>query len=666
MIVRIDIATRDPAPTKEGAPDYEILRGRFHGELDPHDPRNAIITDIAYAPLNAHGRVEYSATFAIAKPVDMTQASGALLYDAPNRGMGWMGTGPDGHIRLNWMEADVDGHVRVVSGWQGDMPPVPDFQLADVPVARGGQGESLTGPVLVRFTDMPAGATTLPLADGLVVPVPRPVPVTLDTSAAQLLRLKANDLPPVPVASEDWAFSDCAKTAFPGEPDPGKVSLRHGFDPDCSYVLVYEAKDPKVLGIGFAATRDLVSFLRYDAADAEGTPNPIAKSINWTIASGISQSGNFLRSFLHLGFNAGEDGRIVFDGMNIHVAARHVPLNIRFGLPGGAANLFELGSEGVLWWTRYEDHVRGRGVTSLLERSRAAGVCPKVVETFGAAEIWGLRMSPNLVGTDAAADLALPDNIRRYYFPGVTHAGSFMGGFMPEGDPYFPGMPKSVLAGNPNPVAETMRAVGKMLLAWVTKNTEPPASCYPTLAGGDLVEPTASAMGWPAIPGASVPDGKLNEFLEYDVGEQFHHDDLSGIATRQPPEIRKIIPSLVPRVNADGNEMTGIPSVQHLVPLGTYTGWNERAEGYGKGKGCGFFGGFIPFSATKAERLAKNDPRLSLEERYGSHEGFAARVRAVAAERTAAGWLLPEDAEKLIRQAKESSVLKTPHPAGAL
>jgi hypothetical protein len=165
-------------------------------------------------------------------------------------------------------------------------------------------------------------------------------------------------------------------------------------------------------------------------------------------------------------------------------------------------------------------------------------------------------------------------------------------------------------------------------------------------------------MGWPTIPNAPTPGGKLNAFLDYDVGDRFNYDDLSGVVTRQPPAIRKVIPSLVPRVDADGNEMVGVPSVQHLVPLGTYTGWNERAEGYGKGKSCGFFGGFIPFARTRAERLAAQDPRPSLEERYGSHQGFVEQVRAVAAERVAVGWLLPEDAEKLVKEAEASSVLK--------
>lgn len=662
MIIRLDIETRKPAPAQPGAPDYEILRGRFHGELDPRDPRNAFITDLASAPVNAQGRVEYSATFSIAKPLDMRLASGVLIYDVPNRGMGWMGTGPDGHVRLDTMAADPDGHIRVVSGWQGDLSPAPGFQTASVPTARGPGGVSLTGPVLVRLADMPAGAATLPIADGLAFPVPRPPPVSLDTRRAQMLRLEADDRPPAPIDAADWAFADCAQAPFPGEPSPAKVSLRGGFDPAYTYVLAYEAKDPKVLGIGFAATRDFNAFLRHGAADQAGSANPVAGAVNWAIAAGVSQAGNFLRSFLNLGLNADLQGRIVFDGMNTHVAARQLPLNVRFGLPGGAAHLYELGSEGTLWWTRYDDRTRGRGVSSLLDRCLASNTCPKVMETFGSAELWGLRMSPNLVGTDAKADLPLPDNVRRYYFPGVTHYGSFKGGFSLDGDQSFPGMPKCTLAGNPNPLGETMRAAMKMLVAWVKDAKEPPPSCYPTLAAGDLVEPTAAAMGWPAIPDAPTPGGKLNVFHDYDVGDQFIYPDLSGVVTHQPPVVRRILPSLVPRVDADGNETVGIASVQHLVPLGTYTGWNQRAEGYGRGGGCGFFGGFIPFAKTRAARLAAQDPRPSLEERYGDHQGFVERVRAVVAERLAAGWLLPQDAEALIRQAETSAVLEDEAP----
>jgi hypothetical protein len=155
-----------------------------------------------------------------------------------------------------------------------------------------------------------------------------------------------------------------------------------------------------------------------------------------------------------------------------------------------------------------------------------------------------------------------------------------------------------------------------------------------------------------------VPDGKINGLLDYDYGPDFDYPDLSGVITRQPPAIRRAIPSLVPRVDGDGNEVGGgVPSVQHLVPLGTYLGWNVLARGYGAGGDCGFAGGFIPFATTKAERLAKGDPRLSLEERYGDHAGFVARVKAVAEQRVREGWLLADDAARLVAEAQASTVL---------
>ena len=141
------------------------------------------------------------------------------------------------------------------------------------------------------------------------------------------------------------------------------------------------------------------------------------------------------------------------------------------------------------------------------------------------------------------------------------------------------------------------------------------------------------------------------------MGEGFRYRDVSGQISRQPPAIRGTIPSRVPRVDADGNETAGVPSVQLQVPIGTYLGWNVQSAGFGKGGGCGFFGGFIPFAKTRAERMAVGDPRLSLAERYGDHAGFVAKVRAAAARQRAAGWLRDEDADRIISQAQSSQVL---------
>ena len=639
-LVRIQIDKVAPAAPAAGGRPYEIVSGRFFGELDPRDPHNRIITDLTGAPRNARGRVEYSATFAIARPVDPNQASGVLFYDVPNRGNFILGPDPF-------------GHVRVVSGWQGDLPEDVGLQTAHVPVARGQGGRPLTGPVLARFQDMAAGTTTLPIVGSIGRPTPRPPPLTLDTRRARLVR-QAPGGAAQEIAAGDWAFADCAPTPFPGKADPTRICLKQGFDPALAYTLTYVGKDPKVLGIGFAATRDLVGFLRHAARDDAGHPNP-ARAIRWAVASGTSQSGNFLKSFVNLGFNADEAGRIVFDGINPNIAARQVPLNLRFGVPGGAARAYEPGSEGVLWWSRYDDRTRGRGPGSLLDRCGASHTCPKVVETFGSAEFWGLRMSPGLVGTDAKRDVPLPDNVRRYYFPSVTHGGSWTGGFPVAGDPAVPGCR---LVGNPNPSKESLRAAQAMLVAWVRDGVQPPPSRYPTLRDGDLVAPSARAMGWPAWPGAPSPDGKLNPMPDYDFGRGFQARDVSGVARLQPPRLRRMLPSLAPRVDADGNETAGVPSVQLQVPLGSYLGWNEATTGLEAGQGCGFIGGFIPFARSRAERLAAKDPRPSLEERYGDHAGFVARVREVVQRQARAGWLLADDAARLVDEAERSDVLR--------
>jgi hypothetical protein len=217
-----------------------------------------------------------------------------------------------------------------------------------------------------------------------------------------------------------------------------------------------------------------------------------------------------------------------------------------------------------------------------------------------------------------------------------------------------------VLRGNPNPSIETLRVAQRLLVAWVKDGKLAPPSRYPTLANGDLVAPESAAMGWLAIPGAPTPDGKLNAFDDYDFGLSFHKADVSGAVSRQPPLVRRKLPSLVPRVDSDGNETSGLPSVQLQVPLGTYIGWNVKANGFGAGGGCGFAGGFIPFAGTRAERLAVGDSRPSLEERYGDHAGFVARVREAVGRQQAAGWLLPDDAARILGQAEMSSVLRGP------
>ena len=648
-VVRIEVEHRE-SPAFAGKSfgavgQYQILTGRAFGELDPREPWNAIINDLSLAPLNRRGKVEYSATFTLILPVDPETASGVLLYEVANRGRS--------PLRLRGFTDDLNsGHALLSSGWQGDLEPRPNIETITVPVARNADGSPITGPVLARLSDLPPGANTASLAAGYAGLLYQH-PATLDTSTALLTRQASDDGEVIPIPAADWAFADCTKTPFPGQPDPTKVCLNGGFDPALLYQVVYTAKDPLVLGIGLAATRDIVSFFRYSERDDNGNVNPLARQIQRAIAFGTSQSGNFIKTFLNLGFNQDEAKRIVWEGANPNIAARQNPLNFRFAIPGGAAGLYEPGSEGVLWWSDYHDEVRHRDTAGLLDRCRATHTCPKIIETFGASEFWGLRMSAGLVGTGADADIPLPPEVRRYYFPGVTHGGG-SGGFAVA---TWSGGP-CVLPANPNSTMETMRALRRALIDWVVKDVPPPESRYPRLDRGDLVPPTQAAMEFPAIAGAPLPNNMMNPFWDYDFGPDFHYNDLAGAISRQPPRIRGTIPMLVPRTDADGNEVSGVGSVLHQAPLGTYLGWNVTASGYRKGRSCGFMGGFIPFARTRAERLASGDARLSLEERYGTHQEYVARVKAAADGLVKQRLLLADDAARLVREAEASSVLR--------
>jgi hypothetical protein len=637
-VVRLVVEKREAFANQGRA--YEKLTGRFFGELDARHPLNAVITDVEHAPRNTRGLVEYSATFTILKPVDMVGATGILVYQVPNRGRA--------NIEGGGYFADfrARGHVLVASGWQADIQPGAGIETLVTPVARHADGSSITGPVMARVADAPAGSTTQPIIRGRVTGTA--TPASFDTTKATLTRRASEDGSRVPLRADEWAFADCSKTPFPGTPAPDRLCLKGGFDPAYLYELTYIAKDPPIHGVGFAATRDLIAFLRQGSAG-----NPLGGSIRHTIAQGNSQSGNYLRSFLTLGFNQDEVGRRVFDGMNPNIAARQLAMNIRFGAPSGAAEMFEPGSEGVLWWSDSADPARGRQTGGLLSRCQATETCPRIVETFGSAEFYSLRLSPNLVGTRADRDIPLPANVRRYYSPSVRHGGG-PGGFSVD----VKVDPCCALAPNPNPSADTNRALMHALVDWVAKDTPPPPSRYPRLDRGDLVPPTQAATGFPLIPGVSLPDGVIVPFFEYEFGPGFRNADVSGVVSLQPPVVRQTLPMLVPRVDADGNEVAGVRSVLLDAPLGTYTGWNPIARGFFKGDIQALGGGFIPFAKTKAQRLASGDPRPSLEERYGTHDAYVSRVKAAAARAVAERFLLQDDADRLVAQADQSSVLR--------
>lgn len=675
---RADVTRIVIDPTKSAIPayggrsfgsggQYQRLVGLAYGELDPQSPRNRLIQDIELAPRNASGKVEYVASFSVIAPLDASRASGLLFYEVVNRGNEGTqrflaGGAEDGEQFLM-----SRGAVILRSGWQGDIPADDPGNWGGktysikVPIARHPDGTVITGKILHEFVNV--SGSTAPLVV-LQRRVPY-LPASLETAQARLtstpsLTNEGKTGPVTTIGSGDWAWADCSATPFPGRPDPTNVCLKHGFNPSLLYRLIFTAKDPLVLGIGFAATRDLVSFFRRSKAGPSSVDNPIAGKITRVIAMGSSQTGQFVRTFIHLGFNQDESGQIVWDGAMPNIAGRQLALNVRFALPDGTATHSVPDGQGPLWWSAWKDSLRGRQAAGLLDRCQATNTCPKIFETFGAAEFWGLRMTPGLVGTTARADIPLPGNVRRYYFPGTTHAGG-PGGFNAVAEPPPTSMMGScTLPPNPNPESDTLRALVLALDDWIVRGTAPPESRYPRLTDGTLVEATRRAMGFPQLAQVPFVDHFANPQFDYDFGRNFLDADVSGVISKLPPETKHVLPALVAKVNADGNEVVGVASVLHQVPLGTYLGWNITSAGFFKGQRCAFVGGFVPFATTAAERLATHDPRPSLEERYGTREEYVKRVGAAARTSMTERHLLPEDADRLIEQASKGPIFRPP------
>lgn len=663
-VARIAIESRT-SPAFDGqsfgeAGQYEVLAGRAFGELDPKLPQNAVIQDIQLAPKNARGMVEYTTTFQLVKPIDMSKSSHLLWHDVPNRGG-----------RLTIVPAErMTGDIGLSSGWQGDnagtTAPAANNDFVAVPAAKNPDGSAISGKVLGRILNA-SGKDSRPM---IVHSNPVPYrPASLDTAKASLTTHASETIDGVVgatamIPASDWAWAKCtAAQPFPGTPDPTQICLKYGFDPALLYQVVFVAENPPILGIGFAAFRDMAAFFRNAEKDDAGTANPVAGGVAYAITRGVSQSGNYIRAFLHLGFNQDEAGRQVYDGAWPIIAGRRVSLNTRFAMPDGVLKLYEPGSEGPQWWGPWPDPVRGLPTAGILDRCAATKTCPKIIEHFGAAEVWGLKLTPEWVGTAADADIPLPDSVRRYYIPSTQHGGG-AGGFTvtPAAAPACPstGYGEGLLPANPVPHAQTVNAIRVHFRNWVMKGTPPPPSRYPTLASGTLVDPTRAAMGFPAIPElpADAPTGLINPVLDYDFGPEFNYVDGSGVQTLVPPTVKRAIKMKVPKVDADGNELGGVPVVLRDAPLGTYLGWNITAGGFHKGKICNYAGGMIPFAKTRAERMASSDPRLSLEERYGSHAGYVQAVQTAADKAIAEGFLLPADAKALVAAADASNVLR--------
>ncbi|HEY3908541.1 MAG TPA: alpha/beta hydrolase domain-containing protein [Stellaceae bacterium] len=610
---------------------YVRIKGVARGELDPEAPENRVIADLGKAPRNARGMVEYETDFFILRPAEPKPAGGILVYDVTNRGrkviLG----------RLDEAAGDADtnnprtardvglgfslgrGYSLVWSGWDSGAPRANNGMTARLPAALEGGA-----PMVRRIRDEFHIGTRAPGA-GDVVRLNYPA-VSTDRRKARLVVRDCERDAPAEIAAEGWEFVDNRSIRL--------LPAGTRFAPYKIYEIWYEATGSSVIGVGFAATRDLVAFLRYERAGTQGTPNPMVadgtagSGIDHALAFGISQAGRFLRHFLELGMNDDGHRRRVFDGVMSHVAgAGKVFANHSFAMPGRTAtqhedrlypeNWFPFGNAPATdpFSDKTEAILKGRPTD------------PLMIEVNTATEYW--QKGASLVHTDPAGrgDAELPPTARVYMLAGTQHGGG------PGTDPS-PG--PCVNPRNPHSASPALRALFVALEEWVTTGTAAPPSRVPSIAQGTAI--TAEAVTMPKVAGFAVAPGANR------IGPPVDWVD-------PPARLDNFYDTRVSAVDADGNEVAGIRLPPIAVPLGTYTGWNVyRAQ---PGELADRDGSLIPFARARREREAAGDPRLSLEERYVSREDYVAKVKAAAEALVAERLLLPADAARYVAVARE-------------
>jgi hypothetical protein len=671
------IVTSRESPTFEGISfgavgQYERIVGIAKGELNPDDPLNAGIVDIGKAPRNARGMVEYDVDIFILKPVDLSKGNGRIFYDVLNRGnklaVGFFNSGyfaglGHGSIRSNDPRLAGDagngflmryGYTVVWSGWQPGYP----FSGGDAsgsridagsgrmsgrfPVATNSDGSPIVGLSREEFI---VGSNASPFVVNLTYPAANLNPA----NATLTVREKQADARQSP-AGMSWKYVDEWRVQITRPSSPA-------FDGGAIYEFIYPAKDPNVAGIGLASLRDVNSFLRYHVMDDARDPNPLAPggklAIERAMIYGASQSGRFLRDYIYQGFNQDEAGRIVFDGAMPDISgSRRNWINFRFAQSGRFSRQhedhFQRGDQFPFTYGTLHDHISGltdgilakcHAARASADRSPAKGkrlssTCPLIMHTDTNSEVWQGRAS--LVVTDTKGrDIKLPSDVRAYLFDSSQHV--WLGGVPSRGI--------CQQLSNPMDYQPVRRALLLALDEWVTDGRKPPASRFPKRSDGTLVRSDQASTEFPGIPGVTY-NGLFNwlRLTNYEVHPPFEGD---------------FYPVFVTKSDGAGNGLSGVRPPHVEAPLATHTGWNTRAAGQAQNELCATTGSYIPFARTRAERLAAGDPRLSVEERYGSQEGYLCALRAAATKGVKQRFLLQEDADRIVAEAAASNILQS-------
>jgi len=619
---------------------YERIVGRAFFELDPDSPANRNIRDLDKAARNEHGKVGLSCDLFILAPKDPGKGNRSLLYAVNNRGnksaLGFFNHGGGGGNDPSTKDHAGNGFLMrhgftiVWSGWDGELLPG-NHRLRLWPPLAGSKENPITG--MVRCEIVPKSDATRTVVNWDNHGSYRPTEKGIETATLSHRLLPGH--PRVLVPRDNWRLHvGEVESGFPNQLPKVELELPGGLQKAHIYELIYEARDPLVMGTGFSSVRDLISSLKHGTGKANPLLHHGKPIIERAHGFGISQSGRFLREFLYWGFNADENNHKVFDGLIPHVSGSGMgSFNHRFAQPtrhAGQHDHHDYPPDRFPFaYGKQNDPLSGRH-EGILDRSLESGTVPFILHTQSSSEYW--NRSGSLVHTDPLGqeDAVIPDNVRLYFFGGTQHGPSR---FPPkQGD--------GQTLPNPGDFKPYLRCLLLALDQWSKGGPAAPPSVYPKISAGTLVPWTQNATGFPAIPGIRYP-GVIQQPSYLDFGPRWHND---GIIDHQPPIPRGDYQVLAPKSDADGNDLDCLAPPEVAVPMASYTGWRLRnREAGAENQLSALTGSYIPFPLTKKEREDSGDPRPSIEERYGSMDDYLAKLEAKCAALQKAGYLLQED-----------------------
>jgi Alpha/beta hydrolase domain len=629
---------------------YERLLGTASFAIDPNEKDLPFIIDLNLAPRNPEGLVEFKTILDIVKPADLSRGNRRLLFDFSNRGGRGAftrlndGGGPDlskesyaGNGFLN-----RHGYTVVFAGWQGDLVYNGSNVVAFLPEARQ-NGQPLRGKVRQEFISDKRGVLSMPVSGNANIQC---YPVLNRATAALTRREKEAD-PRVAVPDDEWELAKAKESDGKVELTPSNTDLyiQEGFRPGWIYELIYDTEGSRVMGLGFLGLRDLVAFLRYGKSDAGGVANPLAGAIDKAYGYGASLAGRVVREYIYEGWNRDAEGRKVFDAVLTHTGIGRLYFNMRFAQIGRYPRQHEEHS----WpserypfnFTPIPDPFTGK-VDSVLKRPDTD---PLIVHSHTAGEYWERHGSMTHTDPRDGSDVEIPANVRMYALAGAPHAA------IAADNPRWIGqLPPNNISPQP-----FLRACFFLMDRWATTGEAPPPSRVPRRSEKTLVSPEEALAHFPKIPGVNLP-ATPSRLPYWNYGPDF---DDRGIMSIFPPEKApgKEYPIQVPQVDADGNDRGGVRYPDMQVPLGTYLGWALRKTGFAKGELLSTNGCIVTFARTKAEREAKGDPRLSIEERYASHDAYVEAVKRAVDGLVKEGLMLAEDGERYIEAARKKNPL---------